>query len=202
MSIGAIGRNVLGAALAFGLATLARAAQPYADDMALGNPKAPVTVTEYASVGCPHCAAWAISVFPAFKARFIDTGKARYVFREMLTGQPTLAAAGFLTARCAGPAKYFEIVDQIFHGQEAMVQEGDAYGPLLRIAKGAGLSQEQFDACMKDQAALGALEARSDRNGQDNGIAGTPTFVIGDRKLEGEQSIESLGAAIAAAERK
>jgi protein-disulfide isomerase len=195
-------RNILAAALAFGLVTLARAGQPYSDDMALGNSKAQVSVIEYASVGCPHCAAWAISVYPTFKARYIDTGKARYVFREMLTGQPTLAAAGFLTARCAAPAKYFEIVDAIFHAQEEMVQEGDAYGPLLRIAKNAGLTQDQFDACMKDQAALNALEARSDRNGKDNGIAGTPTFVVGDRKLEGEQSIESLGAAIAAAERR
>jgi protein-disulfide isomerase len=170
--------------------------------MALGNLKAPVTVIEYASVGCPHCATWAINVFPGFKAKYIDTGRVRFVFREMLTGQPTLAAAGFLTARCAGPARYFDIVDQIFRAQNEMVQAGDAYGPLLRIAKGAGLTSDQFDSCMKDHAALSALEARSDRNGQENGISGTPTFVIGDRKLEGDQSLESLGAAVASAEHR
>jgi protein-disulfide isomerase len=200
MRAGALVQGVLAAAL--GLVTLAHAAQPYADDMTLGNPRAPVTVVEYASVGCPHCAAWEINVFPAFKAKYLDTGKVRFVFREMLTGQPTLAAAGFLTARCGSTGKYFDIVDQIFHAQEEMVQEGDAYGPLLRIAKGAGLTQDQFDTCMKDQAALTALEARSDRNGNENHIAGTPTFVVGDRKLEGEQSIDNLSAAIAAAERK
>ena len=84
----------------------------------------------------------------------------------------------------------------------SFVQAGDAYGPLLRIAKVAGLTADQFDSCMKDHAALSALEARSDRNGQENGISGTPTFVIGDRKLEGDQSLESLGAAVASAEHR
>ncbi len=202
MKPGVLGRCILAAAMALGLAGAAFATQPYADDMAMGNPRAPVTVVEYASVGCPHCAAWEITVMPAFKARYIDTGKVRFVFREMLTGQPTLAAAGFLTAHCAGPAKYFEVVDAIFHAQDEMIQAGDAYGPLLRIAKSAGLTQDQFDSCMKDHAALSALEARSERNGQENGISGTPTFVVGDRKLEGDQSLETLASAIATAERR
>jgi protein-disulfide isomerase len=202
MKRGVLRRFILAAAMALGFAAGASGAQAYPDDMALGNLKAPVTVIEYASVGCPHCATWAINVFPGFKAKYIDTGRVRFVFREMLTGQPTLAAAGFLTARCAGPARYFDIVDQIFRAQNEMVQAGDAYGPLLRIAKGAGLTSDQFDSCMKDHAALSALEARSDRNGQENGISGTPTFVIGDRKLEGDQSLESLGAAVASAEHR
>ena len=76
-----------------------------ADDMTLGNPKAPVTVIEYASVSCPHCAAFNNDVFPTLKAKYIDTGKVFYVAREALTSDPSIAAAGFLTARCAGKQK-------------------------------------------------------------------------------------------------
>src|ERR1700744_5268888 len=91
-----------------------------ADDMSLGNPNAKVTVIEYASVACPHCARFNNDVFPAFKAKYIDTGKIHYVFREMLVGgdaEMQMAAAGFLMARCAGKDKYFSVVDAIFHGQ-------------------------------------------------------------------------------------
>src|SRR5262249_49739859 len=133
------------------------------DDLYLGSARAPVTVIEYASLGCPHCAAWAIEVFPKFRARYIDTGKVRFGIREMLTGNPTLAAAGFLLARCAGPARYFQVVDAVFHGQEAMFESGGAHDPLLKIAKDAGLSEERFDACLKDEAAIQALDAREKR---------------------------------------
>lgn len=170
--------------------------------MVLGDPRAPVTLVEYASVGCPHCAVWAMTVFPAFKAKYIDSGRVRFVFREMLTGQPTLAAAGFLTARCAGPANYFSVVDQIFRAQEDILRSGDADPFLSRIAIGAGLTQQQFAACLNDPAGQAALQARSDRNAQDNGVTGTPTFVIGERKLIGEQSLEALDAAIATAGRR
>src|SRR6185503_7987265 len=102
-------RTVLIAALAFGLTA---AAAPAAEDgMARGNPKAKVTVVEYASVGCPHCGNWARNVWPEFRARYVDTGKVRFVLREAITGDAELATAGFLTARCAGPAKYFQVVD-------------------------------------------------------------------------------------------
>ncbi|HEY5071713.1 MAG TPA: DsbA family protein [Caulobacteraceae bacterium] len=204
MTISAIARRtVLSGVFALGMlfAADARPASSSGDDMVLGHPTAPVTVIEYASVGCPHCAVWANAVFPAFRARYIDTGRVRFVFREMLTGQPTLAAAGFLTARCAGPAKYFEVVEQIFRSQEEMLREGDAYGPLLRIAGAAGVTKDRFDACMKDKAALVALQARSDRNSRANSIAGTPTFVVNGQRLVGEQSLEELAAAIATAGR-
>src|SRR4051812_17923156 len=106
------------ALIAIALTAAAPAPAPYhyvaaQDDKALGKVGAPVTVIEYGSVACPHCAAWDRDVFPAFKAKFIDTGRIRYVFREMLTGDPNLAAAGFVTARCAPPAKYFDVVHAI-----------------------------------------------------------------------------------------
>src|SRR5665213_1004091 len=114
--LAAIALPLLASAL---IASGARAASRGTDpDMALGSLRAPVTVIEYASVGCPHCAVWARTVFPAFKKKYINTGKVRFVFREMLTGDPALAAAGFLVARCAAPAKYFQVVDAIFADQD------------------------------------------------------------------------------------
>ena len=173
-----------------------------ADDMTLGSPRAPVTVIEYASVGCPHCGTWAREVFPAFKKTYIDTGKARFVFREMLYGDPSLAAAGFLTARCAGRARYFQVVDAIFAAQPKIAAGAAPAATLRAIAQDAGLSGAKFDACVADPAALSALQARTLRHETLDKITGTPTFVVGARTLEGEQSVAELGAAIAAARRR
>jgi protein-disulfide isomerase len=190
---------VVALALAFGGGVAPAGAAAFSDDMTLGSPQAPLTVVEYASVGCPHCAVWEQTVFPAFKKKYIDTGKIRFVFRELLTGQQALAAAGFLTARCAGGAHYFEVVDAIFRDQQAILESGEAYQPLLHIAEQAGITAQQFDACVQDQEALKALSARANRNGDADKVEGTPAFVIGDRKLEGEQTLADLDAAIAAA---
>jgi protein-disulfide isomerase len=170
---------------------------PSPGEMVLGNPKAPVTVIEYASVGCPHCAVWATEVFPVFRQKYIDTGQVRFVFREMLTGNGTLAAAGFLTARCAAPDKYFQVVDDVFAQQADIGREGiDA---LARIAEHAGLTHDQFAACLQDRAALAALEERTLKDAQAHGVDGTPTFFVGDQRLDGEQSLVDLDAAIAKA---
>ena len=198
-------RRTLALALLAGLASAAVAAPPAApparDDMSLGNPKAKVTVVEYASVGCPHCAVWGTTVFLQFKKAYVDTGKARFVYREMLTGNTTLAAAGFLTARCAGPAKYFQVVDGVYRAQAEIAQTGDGYAPLVKIAKDAGLTEDQFNACLKDPAQIAALEAR-DKRAQEDGVTGTPTFKVNGKTVEGEVSLEALGAAIAHAPRK
>src|SRR5277367_1630408 len=121
----------LGAALpGVSFATVDKGALP--DDMSLGNASAKVTVIEYASASCPHCAEFNNDVFPAFKAKYIDSGKIHYVFREFLTPPVPVAASGFLIARCAGKDKYFSVLDAIYHGQEAMYQSGDYHGALLR----------------------------------------------------------------------
>src|SRR5271157_5041525 len=133
-----------------------------AADMSMGNPAAKVTMIEYASVSCPHCARFDIDVFPAFKAKYIDTGQVRYIAREALTGDPAIAAAGFLTARCAGKDKYFQVVDAIYHAQQEMFTGGEPHAVLLNIARSAGLSDAQFDKCIKDENALTALNARWD----------------------------------------
>ena len=197
-------RIILAASLALsliaGAACAAGGGVPFApvpNEMALGNPRAPVTVVEYASLGCPHCAAWEQQVFPAFKKTYIDTGKVRFVLKEMLFGNSTLAAAGFLTARCAGPDKYFQVVDTIFD-QQTQIEEGGVK-EMLKVAQAAGLTEDRFKACLQDQAALDTLQARTGRYVTDDKITGTPTFVVGAQRLEGDQTLAQLGTAIDAA---
>jgi protein-disulfide isomerase len=184
-------------------ATVALAAAPAtgastpAPAMSLGNPHAPVTVVEYASVGCPHCAKWANDVFPEFRNQYIDTGKVRFEFHEMLTGNPALAAAGFLLARCAAPNKYFQVVDDVFARQDEIGDKGIEV--LKQIGEHAGVSREQFGNCLQDREALDALEKRTQDDAQAHGVTGTPTFFVAGEKLNGEQSLDALGAAIARA---
>jgi protein-disulfide isomerase len=171
-----------------------------ADDMSLGNPRARVTVIEYASASCPHCARWDMEVFPAFKAKYVDSGKVRYTLREYLTDPEALAAAGFLLARCAGKDRYFPVLDAVFKGQEQMVQTGDVRGVLAKIAKDpGGMTEAQLDACMRDTAAEKALAARADRHLHVDKVNSTPTFIINGRRTEGEMSLPELDAAIARA---
>jgi protein-disulfide isomerase len=177
-------------------------AAPLPDDMSLGNPKAPVTVIEYASVGCPHCATWSREVFPAFKKRFIDTGRVRFVLREMLTGDPDVAAAGFLTARCAGATHYFQVVEGLFAAAPQMAADNDDMPSLLKVAGEAGLSKTQVADCLSNHAALADLEKRVDAHVNADHADSTPTFDINGKRLEGEQSLMTLAEAIDAAGRR
>jgi protein-disulfide isomerase len=171
------------------------------DDMDLGSKDAKITVVEYASVGCPICAKWQKEVFPAFKAKYVDTGKVHYVFREMLVGgteEVTVASAGFLVARCAGKDKYFAVNDAIFASQP-----GVFYSPretLSDIAKSVGMSEEQFNRCVSDEAAITALNKRVENNAKAHDIDATPTFEINGHKMEpGYHPLAEIDAAIAAA---
>ena len=197
-------RLLIGAALALAAGAASAAGVPASepDDMALGSARAPVTVIEYGSVGCPHCAAWAHTVFPAFKAKYVDTGRVRFVLREMLTGSPALASAGFMLARCAGPAKYFQVVDLIYRRQAAMFAGDAKLGPALdEIAKAVGMSEDTFEACISDQKGLDAVNARNLRHVNQDGIDSTPTFFVGGKLYESEMTLPQLATAIAAARR-
>jgi len=168
----------------------------HAPEMTLGNPNAKVTVVAYASDTCSHCARFNAEVFPAFKAKYIDTGKIYYKFREFLTPPEPVAAAGFLLARCAGKDKYFGVVEAIFRGQPELFATGDAHGLLLRIAQSAGLTEAQFDACEQNQAALDALQQRI-KTALDNHITSTPSFFVDGVALPpGEISLADLDKAI------
>ena len=180
-----------------------QAAQPLVrpDDMTLGSPKAAVTVIEYASASCPHCARFSNEIFPAFKAKYVDTGQVRYVFREYLTEPVDIAAAAFMMAHCAGTGKYFKVLGEVFRDQEKMYQSGDVRGVLLKIGEDNGMTEPQYMACLTDAKAKDALFKKADGYYQKDHIESTPTFLIGDQKLEGEQSLPELDAAIAKAKR-
>ena len=161
------------------------------DDMSEGVPTAKITVVEYASVACPICARVNATVMPEFKKRYIDTGKVKYVYRPMMTGNQTVATAGHLLAACAGKDKYFNVIDAIMRAQESM----DAGGPpeqytsarpvLLGIAASVGLNEADFNKCVSDKDAITHL---NDLNGQyltKDGIEGTPTFFVNGKKITG-----------------
>ena len=171
------------------------------DDMVMGNPKAKITVVEYASASCPHCAVFAINVFPAFKAKYIDSGQVKYVFREVLTEPVQLAAAGFILARCTGKQNYFKTLDGVFRAQQEVYETKSLRDPLLKVAKSAGLTEDQFMACLTDKAALDSLNARVERIAKAGDFDSTPTFFINGQKLIGEHSLADLDAAIAAAKK-
>jgi len=157
-----------------------------ADVMTLGSPDAKVTVREYASTTCPHCARFNEDVFPAFKAKYIDTGKVRYEFHEYLTPPAQVAAAGFLLARCAGQDKYFSVVDALFHSQNEMFTTGDVRGVLFRVGRSAGMTDEQITTCIQDEKALEALNKRVTKAVQDDKVTGTPDFWVNGKSLAGQ----------------
>jgi protein-disulfide isomerase len=165
----------------------------------MGAPKAKVTLVEYASASCPHCARFDVQEFPALKAKYIDTGKVRYVFREFLTAPEQLAAIGFLLARCGGEAKYWTALDQFFHDQTEIYTTREVQGVVLRIAKSVGLSESQIEACIDSKPALDALNARM-QTALNAKINSTPTFLINGVEFHGppgkEVDVADLSAAI------
>ena len=170
------------------------------DDMSMGSPTAKIQVIEYASLACPHCGHFNETIFPALKARYIDTGKARYTLKEMLTEPTTVAAAGFLMARCAGPAKYFAVVDQVFRSQPRW-SSGNIKPIFQEIAAANGLDEARFNSCLQDQAGVDAISARAQRASEVDHVNSTPTLFINGQLIETPKSPEELDAAIAAATR-
>jgi protein-disulfide isomerase len=174
---------------------LAGVMDPEPGDMALGSPGARVTVIEYASVGCPHCAEWRHDVFPTLKAKYIDTGRMRFVVREMITGDPTIATAGFMLARCAGPAKYFQVTDEVYARQPQMWGKAANAGAVLgEIAKAAGMTEDAYEACIDDQKGLDALNARVAQHNKD-GVDSTPTFFVNGRRYDEPLTLAQVAAA-------
>jgi protein-disulfide isomerase len=177
--------------LAVSLAACKPAAGPgavAAGDMSLGNPNAKVTVAEYASLGCPVCAKWNSDNFAAFKAKYVDTGRVRYVLKEMLTGDEPVAAAGFLLARCAGKDKYFQVVDSVWRQEQDLLESGrgaDERDRLMKVGESAGMTDPQITACISDDNALTALNKRISDSAQAAHIEATPTFVVNGKPVSG-----------------
>ena len=157
-------------------------------DMALGAANAPVTITEFASMTCPHCAAFNETVFPKIKSEYIDTGKIRYVFREFPLD--IKAAAGSMLARCIAKddaGKYFAVIDMLFKQQNDWVLKNTTE-TLIRIGKQAGLSQQVIEECLKDQALLDKIAADQKYASEVLKVDSTPTFFINGDKIKGETS--------------
>jgi protein-disulfide isomerase len=161
-------------------------------DMALGPANASVTITEYASMTCPHCAAFNEAVFPKIKSEYIDSGKVRYVFREFPLD--IKAAAGSMLARCIAKddsAKYFTVIDLLFKQQNDWVMKNTTE-TLTRIGKQAGLSQQAVEDCLKDQALLDKIAADQKYANEVLKVDSTPTFFVNGERIRGETSIEEF----------
>ncbi len=158
-----------------------------------GKADAPVTVIEYASMTCPHCAHFHETVYPEFKKAYIDTGKVRFIFREFPLDP--LAAAGFMLARCGDKDKYFPMIETLFAQQKDWVVQ-KPLGPLLAIAKQAGFTQETFDQCLANQKILDGIEEVRSRAAGKFQVSSTPTFFVNGKMLRGAPTMEELSKQI------
>jgi protein-disulfide isomerase len=161
-------------------------------DMALGPADAAVTIIEYASMTCPHCAAFTENVFPKIKSEYIDTGKVRYVFREFPLD--IKAQAGSMLARCIAKGdagKYFAVVDILFKQQGEWVMKNTTE-TLMRVGKQAGLSQQAVEDCLKDQTLVDKLEADQKYASEVLKVNSTPTFFVNGKMIKGETSFEEF----------
>jgi protein-disulfide isomerase len=158
-------------------------------DRVLGAPDAPVTIVEYASFTCPHCATFATTTYPELKKRYIDTGKVRFIFRDFPLDQ--LAAAGSMLTQCTTGEKYFDLVEVLFQQQSRWVVN-QPLAPLRAIAKQAGFTEKSFDECLSNQKMLSDLEQSRERASKQFGVNSTPTFFINGKIQRGALTIEEL----------
>lgn len=200
---GATGLTATGALVGFN--TVLAPTQAIAEDLSdlmepgplgehiVGDPDAPVTIIEYASMTCPHCRTFHKEVYPILKEKYIDTGIAKLYFREF-PFDPA-AAAAFMLAQCAGEDKYFSMIDVLFEKQSVW-SRGKVVDELFKISKLAGFTQESFNACLKNQELLDNVLAIQKKAAEDYGVDATPTFFINGTKYRGSMSAEEMGKVI------
>jgi len=155
----------------------------------MGSDKAPVTIIEYASMTCPHCAHFALNTFPELKEKYIDTGKVRFIFREFPFDP--VAAGAFMLARCAGKDKFFPLVDLLFRTQQTWAVE-KPLEPMLATVKQAGFTEDSFKACLANQKVLDGIEWVRNRAADKFKVDSTPTFFINGQKYTGAMSFEEM----------
>jgi protein-disulfide isomerase len=159
----------------------------------LGKPNAPVTVIEYVSLTCPHCANFQKHLFPRVKKEFIDTGRVRYIVREFPIGHTSGTAA--IINRCAPEDKYFFLLNQFLTRQPEWVSQEVRLDAIYSVAKSSGMSRETFDKCLSNQTIIDGLTEVKQR-GRQFGVIGTPTFFINGRKAQGEVTYDEIKALI------
>jgi protein-disulfide isomerase len=166
-------------------------------ELVLGKEDAPITVVEYASMTCSHCANFHNKVFPTVKEKYIETGKVRFIMREFPLDK--LAVAASMLARCAGGDKTFPLISALFARQEewAFVR-GNPVPELFKIAKQAGFTQESFDKCLTDQKLMDDIVKIRSHAADDFGVGSTPTFFINGKKMTGAPTIEEFDKAFSA----
>lgn len=170
-----------------GKAPAAAAESLAATDMVLGDPKAPVTLIEYASVTCPHCAAFNEQVMPAIKEKYIATGKVKLVFREFPTSPANYSLIGSVLARCAadkagGSEAYFLVTDALFRGQQNWIKENPR-PELLKIVAQAGMDEAALDKCLERQELVEVINNNAKEGMEKYKIQGTPSFILDGEKL-------------------
>ncbi|GAB4577102.1 MAG: DsbA family protein [Roseibium sp.] len=163
-------------------------------DKILGEEDAPVTIVEYASMTCGHCANFHKRTWPDLKKDYIETGKVRFIFREFPLNNEAYAMS--MLARCAPADKYFEIVDIMFEQLRSGALSGEFLPALTNLSKQIGYTQESFNECLTNQGLLDALVAEADRASAKFGVSSTPTFFINGEKHSGALSIEDIGKII------
>ena len=181
-------------ALAQNVAVQDLAVQGPLGDVSLGPDNAKVTIIEYASLTCSHCAAFHKTTWPELKKRYIDTGKIRFTLREFPLDP--LATAGFMLARCDGNAKYYPVTDLLFDQQRNWAFTDKPLDALRTMMRQAGFSQDKFDACLKDQKLYDAINVVKNRGVEQFKVDSTPTFFINGQRHPGNMSIDELEAII------
>jgi protein-disulfide isomerase len=158
-------------------------------EQVLGDDKAPVTIIEYASMTCPHCAHFALTTFPQIKEKYVDTGKVRFILREFPFDP--VASGAFMLARCAGKDKYFAVVDLLFRTQTTWAVEKPLQ-PMLATLKQAGFTEDSFKACLANQKVLDGIEWVRNRAADKFKVQSTPTFFINGQMSVGALSFEEM----------
>jgi protein-disulfide isomerase len=166
---------------------------PPLGDRSLGKDDAPVTIVEYASMTCPHCAHFHDTVYPELKKRYIDTGKVRFIFREFPLD--SLAAGAAMLARCADKDRYFALIEMLFHTQRQWAVE-KPIPALMALAKQAGFTEQSFNACLSDQKILDQMQAEQKRASDKFGVNSTPTVFVNGKKVVGGTTIDDLAKVI------
>jgi protein-disulfide isomerase len=167
------------------------------DDRILGKPDAPVTIIEYASLTCPHCAHFQDDVLPEIKKQWIDTGKAKLVLRDFPLDEEALRAA--MIARCAPADRYYAFADTFFAAQEKWVRERDYQGALARLARLGGMSKEEFDACLRNKGLEDSIVGSRFVASKELDVNSTPTFFINGTKFTGAPTAQDFSASLEAA---
>lgn len=158
-------------------------------DKTMGKDNAPVTMIEYASATCSHCADFTVKTFPKIKEKYVDTGKVKFIFREFPFDP--VAAGAFMLARCAPEDKYFQVLDLLFHTQRQWAVE-KPLGPLFNVVKQAGFTDESFKACLANQKVLDGIEWVRNRGAEAFKIDSTPTFFVNGQVYKGALSFEEF----------